>query len=89
MPADLDDAFYRPQFGTGIRWPECCLGGCTGCVPPTPAPPAPVAPRVPVDHDEARRELGRQLGWNPDKFASMSRRDRRAAMRGRSCPGGR
>lgn len=36
----------------------------------------------PVDHEEARRELARRLGWNPDKFAGMNRRDRRAAMRG-------
>lgn len=76
---DYDDP---RQYGTGIHWPHC-IGSCTGCVPPTPPPPAPVAPHVPVDHEEARRQLGEALGWNPDKFASMPRRERRAAMRGR------
>lgn len=78
-----DDACTPPpQYGTGIHWPHC-FGGCTGCVPPLAPPPAPAAPHLPVDHEEARRELGLQLGWNPDKFAALPRRERRAAMRGR------
>lgn len=84
------EALTPPQYGTSIHYPSCRRPHCTGCLPPLPlhqadpdgrAVAAQIGEAQRRDHEEARRELGRQLDFNPDKFAAMDRAARRAAAR--------
>jgi hypothetical protein len=84
------EALTPPQYGTSVHYPSCRWSQCTGCyLPPPPSQADPDGRAIAAqlgqaqqrDHEEARRELGTSLGWNPDKFAALPRRERRAAAR--------
>lgn len=71
--------FERPQHGTSMHYPDCIWAQCSGCFLPgvDVAPIVWQAPERPMPRGDAPE------GFSVIKWESMSRRDRRAATKGR------